>query len=193
MSFILETNELDLKYYIVPSIRKPCSYNNCNDYHCYTHGNTCKFLMVKEYCIDFVNMLVEECIISKIKFMELMRIDNHSVNYVLNYNSYTYRPYNSIVYEGNIKPFDNLKQEFNIFHINKNTVFNIKYDLIVDNEYYKQRVKDNEPIIRAFMHSYYWINNPQNSIYNRNLGYENEIQDILSAILEFNISEYIKN
>lgn len=193
MAFIVSLNDIDLRDYTVPNIRKPCHYNKQKDFHCHTEDKKTKFLMVKEYVIDFVNMVIEEFVSSKIKFMEIMQINENSVNDILNYNSYTYRPNNNIIYEGNIKSFDKLKKEFNIFQKDTKTYISEQYSLIQENKYYKQIVNDHEPLIRAFVNSYYWINNPLYSIYNRNLGYNNEIQNILSAIIEFNMIQYKNN
>ena len=54
-------------------------------------------------------------------------------------------------------------------------------------------IPNKDSIIRAYINSYYWINNPLYDIESRNLGYISELQTNLTYLFKANIIDFIQN
>ena len=54
-------------------------------------------------------------------------------------------------------------------------------------------IPNKDSIIRAYVNSYYWINNPLYDIESRNLGYLNDLQTNLTYLFKANIIDFIQN
>jgi hypothetical protein len=67
-------------------------------------------------------------------------------------------------------------------------------ELIEQGSQYIQMIESNkDSIIRAFVNSYYWINNPLYDTYSRNLGYINELQTALTYLFKADIIDFVQN
>jgi hypothetical protein len=62
----------------------------------------------------------------------------------------------------------------------------------LENKLIQEVIPNKDSIIRAYVNSYYWINNPLYNIESRNLGYIDDLQTNLTYIFKANIIDFIQ-
>ena len=200
----------DLKNYVISNVRDYCEINNnekkCNtNLHCICKNESCKLQLLDNMAIDFVNRVIEEMIQDSIKFKEIIQEGTYYVSDIVDYNQYTDRDNQKIINASNFninKLMSELFGKEKIPTIGKRQINKINNDLI-DEEYpelielgkqlLQEIIPNKDSIIRAYVNSYYWINNPLYDIESRNLGYTNELQTNLTYLFKANIIDYIQN
>jgi hypothetical protein len=210
MSFIMK-NIPDLKNYIISNVRDYCNINTnetkCNNNkHCLWKNNTCKFQLLDTMAIDFVNKVIEEMIQDSIKFKEIIQEGTYYVSDIVDYNKYTDRENQKIINASNFnikKLMSELFGKDKIPTIGKRQFNRINNELLEQEEFpelielgkqlIQEIISNKDSIIRAYVNSYYWINNPLYDTESRNLGYFNELQTNLTYLFKANIIDYIQN
>jgi hypothetical protein len=209
MSFLVKKLP-DLKNYVISNVRDYCSINKnenkCNtNLHCVWRENTCKFQLLDNMAIDFVNRIIEEMIQDSIKFKELIQEGTYYVSDIVDYNQYTDRPDQKIINASNFninKLMSELFGKEKIPIIGKRYLGRTNEELVVDEypelielgkQLLQEIISNKDSIIRAYVNSYYWINNPLYDIESRNLGYFNELQTNMTYLFKANIVNYIQN
>ena len=209
MSFLI--NKIpDLKNYLISNVRDYCEINNneekCNtNLHCIWKNNTCKFQLIENMAIDFVNKVIEEMVQDNIKFKEIIQDGNYYVSDIVDYNKYTDRNDQKII---NASNFNIKKLMSELFGKDKVPIIgkrqlNMTINNLIEEEFpdlielgkqlIQEIIPNKDTIIRAYVNSYYWINNPLYDIESRNLGYVNELQTNLTYLFKANIIDYIQN
>ena len=199
----------DLKNYNVSNIRDYCKIHKtkekCNqNLHCSYINDTCKFTIYQNYSLEFIYRLLEEIINNNIKFKELMQEDNYYVSDIVDYTLYSDKPNQKIIKTTNFnikKIMSELFGKDSIPNLGKRRInkatskIEENYpELIQFSDQYIQEIIPNEnSIIRAYVNSYYWINNPLYDIESRNLNYYSEIQNKITNLFKANLIDYIQN
>merc|ERR1712127_626507 len=65
--------------------------------------------------------------------------------------------------------------------------------IVLGKQYIQEIISNNNSIIRAYINSYYWINNNLYDIESRNLGYISDLQTNITNLFKANIIDYIQN
>ena len=195
---------------MISNIRDYCGINNneekCNNnLHCVWKDDTCKLQLLDTMAIDFVNMVIEEMIQDSIKFKELIQEGSYYVSDIVDYTQYTNRDNQKIINVANFN-INKLLSEFfgkdKIPTVGKRHVKKMSKDVLDDeypelielgNQLLQEIIPNKDSIIRAYVNSYYWINNPLYDIESRNLGYLNDLQTNLTYLFKANIIDYIQN
>ena len=207
--FINIVNELpDLKSYISYNAREYCKTINNKDkcisnVHCNWKNNSCNLQILESTIIDFISKIIEEMIQDGIKFKELIQEFNYYVSDIINQHIYTNRDEQIILKDNNYN-INKLMAEFfekdKMPTIGKKSIKKIEkveeedQELIELGKQYIQKIIPNkDSVIRAYVNSYFWINNPLYDIESRNLGYFNILQTNLAYLFKANIIDFIKN
>ena len=199
----------NLTNYTVANVREYCKINKtkdqCNEnIHCTFSNNECMFAMYRNDMMDTINKIIEEMIMDGIKFKELIQEDTYYVSDIVDYTQYSNRPNQKIIKTSNFnikKIMSELFGKDSIPIIGRRR--NIKNDINIEENYPelielgKQLIQEIIPnqnsIIRAYVNSYYWL---QNNLYDketRNLKYYSELQNKLTNLFKANIIDYITN
>ena len=207
-------NELpNLKDYVINNVRDYCEINNkdkCTNnknLHCIWKDNKCKLLLLESLAIDFVNKVIEEMIQDGIKFKEIMQESTYYVSDIVDYSQYTFRNDQKIIKATNFnisKLMSELFGKDKIPTIGKRQIKNInmnKQDIEEDfqellelgKQYIQEIIPNKDSIIRAYINSYYWINNPLYDVESRNLKYTSTLQTSLTYLFKANIIDFIQN
>jgi hypothetical protein len=207
-------NELpNLKDYVINNVRDYCEINNkdkCTNnknLHCIWKDNKCKLLLLESLAIDFVNKVIEEMIQDGIKFKELIQETTYYVSDIVDYSQYTFRNDQKIIKATNFnisKLMSELFGKDKIPTIGKRQIKNInmnKQDIEEDfqellelgKQYIQEIIPNKDSIIRAYINSYYWINNPLYDVESRNLKYTSTLQTSLTYLFKANIIDFIQN
>ena len=201
-------NEIpDLKDYNISNIREYCNNNinkdTCNlNKHCIWNNNSCKLQITKLYAIDFVNMIVEEFLKDGIQFKEIINENEYYVSDIINSLIYTNRYNQKIIKTSNLNIKKILEELFSKDKIpsirrkiNKYISTTEKYpELLKYGQYSIQEIiPNNDSIIRAYVNSYYWLNNKIYISDIRNLGYYSSLQTSITYILKASIVDFIQN
>ena len=198
----------DLKNYSISNIRDNCEIANnkdtCNaNLHCIWKNDTCKIQLLEDLAIDYINKVIEEMIQDGIKFKEIIQESNYYVSDIVDYTQYTNRLEQKIIKTSNFniqKLMSELFGKDKIPIIGKRQMIKIykeeeEYPKLI--ELGKQLIQiiipNKDSIIRAYINSYYWINNPLYDIESRNLGYISELQTNLTYLFKANIIDFIQN
>lgn len=209
MVFLVK-NIPDLKNYLLSNVRDYCEINNTKDkcninHHCIWQNDTCKLQLIENLAIDSVNKVIEEMIQDGIKFKEIIQESNYYVSDIVDYTQYTNRNNQKIIKSSNFninKLMSELFGKDKIPIIGKRQMNKMFGDVIDDVhpeliEMGKQFIQiitpNKDSIIRAYVNSYYWINNPLYDIESRNLGYLNDLQTNLTYLFKANIIDFIQN
>lgn len=200
----------DLKKYVVSNIRDYCTTNKNNDKcsanpHCIWKNNSCKLLIHESVGIDFINKVLEEMIQNGIKFKEILQEGSYYVSDIVDNTQYTNRPSQKIVNSSNYninKVIAELFGNTNIPTIGKKHfihTLNIIDDEIIpelvnmEKYYIQQIISNKDSVIRAYINSYYWLNNPLYDTESRNLGYISELQTNLTYLFKANMIDWVQN
>ena len=200
----------DLKNYVLYNVRNYCEINNnkdkCNNnLHCTWQQDTCKLQLLDNLAVDFVNKVIEEMIQDGIKFKEIIQDADYYVSDIVDYTQYTNRNNQKIIKATNFnitKLMSELFGKDKIPLIGRRQMLKFTNNIIEDEnpnliELGKQLMQiiipNKDSIIRAYVNSYYWINNPLYDTYSRNLGYINELQTALTYLFKADIIDFVQN
>jgi hypothetical protein len=213
-TFIVLSKELpDLKDYIINNVRDYCEINTTkdkclNNLHCAYDNNKCRLQLLDSLAVDFVNKVIEELLLDSIKFKEIIQESSYYVSDIVDYTQYTYRSDQKIIKTSNFnitKLMSELFGKDKIPIIGKRQIMKSNQDSLKDQEEEypelielgKQLIQpiipNKDSIIRAYVNSYYWINNQLYDVESRNLGYTSEFQTNLTYLFKANIIDYIQN
>jgi hypothetical protein len=133
--------------------------------------------------IDFVNKVLEEMVQNDIQFRELIQENTYYVSDIVDYTQYTNRTNQKIIKTSN---FNIKKIMADLFgkdktpiigrrQVNKQVNEEVNEDYLELIELGKQLIQpiinNKDSILRAYVNSFYWINNPLYDIDSRNIGY----------------------
>jgi len=195
--------------YLIYNVRDYCDINNTqnkcdNNHHCLWKDNSCKMQITENMAVDYVNKVIEEMILDGIKFKELIQESSYYVSDIVDYTQYSYRPNQKIIKSSNFtinKIMSELFGKDKVPVIGRNQMI-MKGEQFVEEDYpelielgkklIQPIVSNNDSIIRAFINSLYWINNPLYDEVSRNLGYISELQTSLTYLFKANIIDFIQ-
>ena len=198
----------DIKNYVILNIRDNCSANTsskCNlNPHCSWKNDKCKLIIYEKMAIDYINKSTEEIMQDGIKFKEILQEGNYYVSDIVDSSLYTDRLNQKIINSTNYninKIISEMFDNTNLPKIGKkmfiHTLNNIDEEIpqIIDTgKFYLQEIVPNkDSIIRAYINSYYWMNNSLYDIESRNLGYINELQTNMTYLFKAYIVDWILN
>lgn len=204
----LNNDKINLTNYNINNIRQYCSIHkkkeNCNSNpHCIFSNNECRFRLNNELQIEYFKKIIDEMIQDKIKFKELIQEDDYYVSDIVDYTQYSNRPDQKIIKTSNFNIKSILEDLFGKNNIpklgrrNKQSSSNIEeeyVDLIELSDIFIQEVKNNDnSIIRAYVNSYYWINNNLYDTSSRNLGFYSNLQTRITNLFKAYLIDYILN
>ncbi len=200
----------DLKNYVIYNVRDYCEINNSKDkcnanLHCTWKQDTCKLQLLDNLAVDFVNKVIEEMIQDSIKFKEIIQESNYYVSDIVDYTQYTNRFEQKIIKASNFnitKLMSELFGKDKIPIIGRRQIAKTFNDTIEDEnpelielgkQFIQQIIPNKDSIIRAYVNSYYWINNPLYDTDSRNLGYINDLQTALTYMFKADIIDFVQN
>lgn len=209
MAFIAK-NIPELSNYVIYNVRDYCNINTtmekCNsNLQCQWKNNTCKLQLLENIVPDFINKIIEELVEGGIKYKELIQDGTYYVSDIVNYSQYTYRENQKIIIANNFNVNKLMSELFGKDkvpiigkrQINKSTnniIDKSNPELIeLGKQLVQEIISNKDSIIRAYINSYYWINNPLYDIMARNIGYVSELQTNLTYIFKANIIDFIQN
>ena len=196
----------DLIDYQINNTREYCntySKDKCNlSSHCIWNNNQCLLRLTEEYAVDFVNRVYQEIIQDKIAFKELVNEDDYFVSDIVDYSVYSTKPNQKIIKTTNVNVKKILAELFgkdSIPNIGRRRMKNQPEDLEYDtyelielgSQLVQQIINNEDSIIRAYVNSYYFINNPLYDIESRNLGYNTPLQTKLTQLFKAYIIDFI--
>nr|QFG74755.1 MAG: hypothetical protein [Megaviridae environmental sample] len=202
-------DEIDYSTFSIKNIRSLCSnYRNkdkCNsNSYCFWNGVTCIFSILELYILEYIYKIIEELLIKGIKYKELLQEESYYVSDIVDYMQYSYRPNQKIIKTSNF----NIKKIMNeLFGKNRTPTIGKRYSKVfkVDEDddmpllesmgdmLSQEVVSNNNSVIRAYVNSYFWINNPLYSTESRNLGFKSELQNDLVNLFKANIIDFMQN
>ena len=211
-SFIFLTKQLpNLKDYIVSNIRDYCDINKTTDkcsknLHCAWSKDSCKLSLMEDMVIDFVNMIIEEMVQDSIKFKEIIQESSYYVSDIVDYTQFTNRANQKIIKASNFNikklmaelfgkdkiPMVGKRQAIKAFGIDNEEIETYPEMIEKGNQYIQEIIPNKDSIIRAYINSYYWINNMLYDIESRNLGYISELQTNLTYLFKANIIDWVQ-
>ena len=200
----------DLSRYNISNIRDYCHINKSEDKcnmnsHCIYKNSNCQFRLVNDYTNEYIQRVVGEMIQDKLKFKELIQENgDYFVSDVVDYTIFSNRPDQQIIKTNNVNIKKIMAQLFgknNLpklgqrrIKIKKSSIEEEYPELIkIGKKYIQEVINNKNSIIRAFVNSYYWLNNNLYDIESRNLGYYSDLQDSLTNIFKANVIDYILN
>jgi len=200
----------DLSTYKVSNIRNTCSIHknkeNCNNnMHCNWDGKNCNFTILNVYYIEYVKKVIEELILGGIKFKEIVQEDNYYVSDIVDYQQYSNRPNQKIIKTTNFnikKIMEELFGKDNVPQLGKRRLkqFQVEEEEEeiptfeqIGTMLIQEVLPNNNSVVRAYVNSYFWINNNLYDNESRNLGYDSKFQVELSNLFKANIIDYLQN
>jgi hypothetical protein len=208
-NFVNVVNSIkNIENYNISNLREYCEISKTKDkcesnLHCSWNNESCKIRLDENMVINFINKILEELIQRDIQYKELIQDGDYYVSDIVDYSQYTNRLDQKIIKTSNFnigKIMSELfgKEKIPIIGKRQNVKKNNE-DIIEDYpeliELGKQLIQpiitNKDSIIRAFVNSYYWINNTLYDIESRNLGYFSELQTILTNQIKAKIIDFI--
>ena len=207
----LEKDLPNVDNYNISNFRDYCEVNKTkdkcnNNVHCSWANNVCQIRLDENLAIDFVNKVLEEMVQDSIQFKELIQEGTYYVSDIVDYNQYSYRTNQKIIKSSNYN-IEKIMSE--LFGKNKAPVIGkrqLKIKIIndeIDEEYPKiielgkqliqMIISNKDSVIRAFVNSYYWINNTLFDNETRNLGYYSDLQSTITNLFKVKIIDFIQN
>jgi hypothetical protein len=200
----------DVKDYEINNDRVSCNINKqkdtCNDnIHCHWTKTGCYMSITINEIIKFINRMSEELATNDRKAYEILRIGDYFVSDIVDYNTYTERPSQTIIRSSgsNVKKIlSDIFGKDNIPEIGKKKIgklidsnyqqINEDYALQDMKEYYTQKIiMNNMSYYRAYVNGFYWMQNEYNDIESKNLGYYSPLQTELSSYFRGNVIEFL--
>ena len=210
-SMVVLIKELpNLETYKMANVRDYCKIHNVqdkcnNNHHCLWQNDKCKLQLLDNSAIDFINKIIEEMIQDGIKFKEIIQEYDYYVSDIVNNTQYTNRDNQKIIKASNFnitKLMSELFGKDKIPIIGRRQILKSNIEIIEDEypelielgkQFIQQIVPNKDSIIRAYVNSYYWINNPLYDIESRNLKYISDLQTSLTYLFKANIIDFIQN
>jgi hypothetical protein len=197
----------NLKDYSIDNVRDYCKINKkdtCDKkLHCIWKNDSCHFQLTEYMAIEFVNKIIEEMIQDNIKFKEIIQEGTYYVSDIVDNSQYTIRDNQKLIRASSYNTQKLMSELFgkdNVPIIGKRQQIKIKNDIDeypelieIGNQLVQKIISNRDSIIRAYVNSFYWINNPLYDIKSRNLGYINDLQTILTYLFKANIIDFIQN
>ena len=200
----------NLENYNVNNLREYCNVNKtkekCNlNYHCLWASNNCKIQLKYNQLINYINKVIEELILDKIAFKELIQEGDYFVSDIVDYKLYTNRPDTKIITTSNFNISNIMRDIFGKDKIpslgRKKTLkkdeINIEEDypelIELGNLFIQPIISNMDSIIRAYVNSLYWINNKLYDVESRNLGYISNLQTQITYLLKAKIIDFVIN
>jgi hypothetical protein len=206
-TFINIVNDIkNIENYNVHNLRDYCNNNlkenTCNNnLHCIWGNNTCKMRVEEHTLIDFINRVLEELIQNDIQFKEIIQEGNYYVSDIVDYSQFTNRLNQKIIKTTNYnikKIMSDLFGEIPLIgKINSKTEIkdqiNEDYEELIEvgKKLIQPIINNKNTIIRAYVNSFYWINNPLYDVKSRNIGYFSDLQTQLTNLLKAKIIDFI--
>ena len=210
--FIHITTEIpDLINYIPTNEINKCSNNKtkeiCNiKSHCHWTHTGCYMSLTKSIIVIFVNKISEELALNNLNSFELMKVGNYFVSDIIDRSLYTERENQKLVKStsSNLKKILNdIFGKDNIPIVGKKRIKRVDIDyqqLNLDNPlidmkifYLQKIIEKNLTFFRAYVNGLYWINNKNNDIEHKNLGYYSPLQTELSNYFKGLIIDWLKD
>jgi hypothetical protein len=155
--------------------------------------------------IKFINRMSEELATNDRKSYEILRVGDYFVSDIVDYNTYTEKPSQTIIRSSgsNVKKIlADIFGKDNIPEIGKKKIgklidsnyqqINEDYALQDMKEYYTQKIiMNNMSYYRAYVNGFYWMQNEYNDIESKNLGYYSPLQTELSSYFRGNVIEFL--
>ena len=208
------TKELpSLKEYVISNVRDYCMINKTKDkcssnIHCIWKDDSCKLQIYQNVAVEFVNRIIEEMIQDGIKFKELIQEGSYYVSDIVDYTQYTNRANQQIIKATNFNisklmgemfgkdkiPIIGKRQMLRM-HMNDNVEEeDLGTQLVEMGKQFIQKITPHkDSIIRGYVNSYYWMNNPLYDIESRNLGFYNDLQTNITYLFKANIIDWVQN
>ena len=202
----------DVKNYEINNDRVSCAINKqkdtCNtNIHCHWTKTGCYMSITINEIIKFINRMSEELATNDRKAFEILRIGDYFVSDIVDYNTYTERPNQTVVRSSgsNVKRIlADIFGKDNIPEIGKKRtgkIIDTNYQQINEDnplqdmkEYLVQKIiHNNMSFYRAFVNGFYWIQNEYNDNESKNIGYYSPLQSELSSYFRGNVIEFIAN
>ena len=208
MAFLIK--ELpNLKDYVISNVRDYCSINNnkdkCNsNLNCSWVKDSCKLSLLETSAIDFVNKVIEEMLQDGIKFKEILQELSYYVSDIVDYTQFTNRKDQKIIKASN---YNIKKLMAELFGKDKAPIIGRRQttksfeDIIEDvnptlvemgKQFIQMIIPNKDSVIRAYINSYYWINNPLYDTESRNLGHTSNLQTDLTYLFKANMIDWIQ-
>ena len=179
------------------------SKNKCemHKHCCWAHG-TCKMSINTTDAIKYVSKIVNELQQNDYKSYEIMHMHGYMVSSIVNYNVFQDHIGQKILKSSNIHLIHMLKNIFGEYisikisnkRMSEKVDIDEKHTSILKSvgNYYVQSLPQNKlTIFRAYANGYYWIMRNEYDINERNLGYVNEVQNILCEYLNIRVSNWL--
>ena len=205
----LSKEKTNLEDYSINNIRQYCNIHKTKDtcnrnHHCIYANNECRFKINNDMETEYFNKIIEEMIQDKIKFKEIIQEDSYYVSDIVDYTQYSNRPDQKIIKTSNFNIKLILEDLFGKNNIpklgrrnKKSNITNVEegfVDLIELNDKFIQEIKNNDnSILRAYINSYYWLNNILYDKQSRNLGFYSELQTQMTNLFKAYLIDYILN
>ena len=200
----------DLTNYIVRNNRELCSNIKSKaecvtNPHCAQVKSKCVYSITQQKLIEFVSRVTDELINNELKSKEILSIDKYFVSDIVNYDDYTYRPYQKIIKSDNLNINKILSEIFgksNIPIIGKKKIIKISKTIGDENllnpieragNIYSQKIVNSNVLFRAYTNAVYWIKNYMSDPTFRNLGYYSVLQTDMANIFKSYIYDWISN
>jgi len=192
--------------YEISNTRELCNVHKnkveCEKNNCFYKNGKCNFRTNNELAVLYINKIVEEVLDSKFKANELLQIDEYFISDIVDYNSFTARPQQTILKSNSINAnilLSNIYGDESIPTIGrKQKIKNIneitkKYNPEISGNIMYQKVNNKNRIFNALANGYYWIKNNTFNIEDRNLGYISNMQKNISNFIRGRIITWISN
>ena len=207
ITFIDVVNKLpNLTKYNISNIRDYCHTNKkCNNTpHCIFSNNDCRFRLFGNYINEYFQRIIEEMVLDKIKFKEIIQEDDYFVSDIVDYTQYSNRPNQKIIKTTNFnikKIMENLFGKNNLPQLGKRSIgkknTSIEQDypelIKIGKKYIQEIIENKDTIVRAYINSYFWLNNTLYDKEFRNLQYYSGLQEQITNLFKANLIDYILN
>ena len=203
--------KIDLVNFDIKNIRNLCNVNreknSCNsNFYCFWNDKRCVFSVSELYIIEYIKRIIEEFILNGIKYKELIQENQYYVSDIVDNTQYSNRPNQKIIKTTNFnikKILEELFGKNRAPKLGKRYINNISKNNTEEEEIPKleifgkmliQEVISNQnSVIRAFVNSYFWINNKLYDSDSRNLGFNSALQTELTNLFKAHIIDYLQN
>ena len=192
--------------YQISNTRELCNIHKnkseCEKNKCLYKNGKCNFRTNYELAVLYVNKIVEEILDSKFKANELLQIDEYFISDIVDYNSFTARPQQTILKSNSINAnilLSNIYGNESIPSIGRkqkiiqNTEFIDKNNIEISGNIIYQKINNKYKIFNALANGYYWIKNNTFNNEDRNLGYTSNMQKNISNYIRGRIITWISN
>ena len=196
---ILSKNFKIPKDYEISNTRELCNVHKnkseCEKNNCFYKNGKCNFRTNYELAVLYINKIVEEILDSKFKANELLQVDEYFISDIVDYNSFTARPQQTILKSNSINA--NILLLSHIYGDESIPTIGRKQKIVKTDEFINkhppeisfenimyQKINNKHRIFNALANGYYWIKNNTFNNEDRNLGFMSSMQKIFLTSLE---------